>query len=222
MKGWIANTHHGWFDFLAQKRVWPEVNFWTPSDYYALHGEPGSPFFFRLLAPRNKIRGFGYVQRVRPLTRVAGVGVLRGGNGSPSFEDMSARLAAIRARSDINGRSSLRQIGCIILADAVFFPPEMWVPQPPDWKKANLRYEGYSLTEGEGRRIWDACLPASRLRSAPGLVMTFGFRRCQARRTATKPVLVRPRTGRGRLPGGRHRRIRAGVRGDRRAFSTCS
>ena len=45
MKGWIANTHHGWFDFLARKPYWPEVNFWTPSDYYAFRGEPGSPFF---------------------------------------------------------------------------------------------------------------------------------------------------------------------------------
>jgi putative restriction endonuclease len=63
VKGWIANTHHDWFDFLAQKRFWPEVNFWTPSDYFAFHGEPGSPFLFRLKSPRNVIGGFGYVQR---------------------------------------------------------------------------------------------------------------------------------------------------------------
>jgi hypothetical protein len=25
-------THADWFDFRAQKRFWPEVNFWTPSD----------------------------------------------------------------------------------------------------------------------------------------------------------------------------------------------
>ena len=57
MKGWIANTHHDWFDFLAQKRFWPEVNFWTPSDYFAFHGEPGSPFFFMPLTLVSGIYG---------------------------------------------------------------------------------------------------------------------------------------------------------------------
>jgi len=25
MEGWVAVTHHGWFDFLARKRIWEEV-----------------------------------------------------------------------------------------------------------------------------------------------------------------------------------------------------
>jgi putative restriction endonuclease len=161
MTGWIANTHHGWFDFLARKRHWPEVNFWTPSDYFAFRGEPGSPFFFRLLSPRNVIGGFGYVQQYARLPEWLAWECFGEANGSPSLDEMSRRLAAIREKSDIRGGSALKQIGCIILADAVFFPPAMWVPQPSNWKKANLRYEGYSLLEGEGQRIWDECLPAA-------------------------------------------------------------
>jgi len=61
MQGWIAVTHSDWFDFLAQQRHREEVNFWSPSDYYAFHGTPGAPFFFKLKAPRNAIGGFGYV-----------------------------------------------------------------------------------------------------------------------------------------------------------------
>ena len=34
MKGWVAITHHNWFDVLARERRRDEVNFWSPSDYY--------------------------------------------------------------------------------------------------------------------------------------------------------------------------------------------
>jgi putative restriction endonuclease len=61
MQGWIAATHSDWFDFLARRRHRDEVNFWTPSDYYAFRGTPGAPFFFKLKTPRNAIGGFGYV-----------------------------------------------------------------------------------------------------------------------------------------------------------------
>jgi hypothetical protein len=142
MKGWIANTHHGWFDFLAQKPYWPEVNFWTPSDYYAFRGEPGTPFFFRLLAPRNKIGGFGYVQRYARLPEWLAWECFGEGNGASSLQVMSERLAEIRARSDIRGGADLKQIGCIILAEAVFFPPEMWIGQPFDWQRTTCGTRG--------------------------------------------------------------------------------
>lgn len=193
MKGWIANTHHDWFDFLVQRRFWPEVNFWTPSDYYAFHGQPGSPFFFRLKAPRNVIGGFGYVQRFARLPEWLAWECFGEGNGAPSLQVMSERLATIRAKSDIKGGSEFKQIGCIILADAVFFAPEMWVPQPSDWKRFNLRYEGYSLLEGEGLRIWNQCLPAAvalgagtAAESVPTSAARWG-----------EPTLVAPRLGQG-------------------------
>ncbi len=34
MEGWVAVTHDDWFDYLAERVLWDEVNFWTPSDYY--------------------------------------------------------------------------------------------------------------------------------------------------------------------------------------------
>lgn len=194
MKGWIANTHHDWFDFLAQKRFWPEVNFWTPSDYFAFRGESGSPFFFRLLSPRNVIGGFGYVQRFARLPEWLAWECFGEGNGASSLQIMSDRLAKIRLKSDIKDRGEFKQIGCIILADAVFFPPEMWVAQPSNWKKANLRYEGYSLDEGEGRRIWNACLPTAVALGAGPVIPE--EQEVPAARWG-EPVLVRPRLGQG-------------------------
>lgn len=198
MKGWIANTHHDWFDFLAQKPFWPEVNFWNPSDFYAFRGEPGSPFFFRLKSPRNVIGGFGYVQRFARLPEWLAWECFGEGNGAPSFDVMSARLAALREKSDIQGSGELKQIGCIILADAVFFPREMWIPQPVDWKKNNLRYAGYSMLEGEGARIWNECLPLAALVGEDA-----SLAECVEPPPVVdqprwgEPVLVRPRLGQG-------------------------
>lgn len=194
MKGWIANTHPGWFDFLAQRRFWPEVNFWLPSDYYAFRGEHGSPFFFRLLSPRNAIGGFGYVQRYARLPEWLAWECFGEGNGAPTLEVMSARLAKIREKSDIQGGSEFKQIGCIILADAVFFPPDMWVRQPSDWKPNNLRYAGYSLLEGEGKRVWDECLPAA---VALGAGVTESVEPTEPAARWSDPVMVRRRLGQG-------------------------
>jgi putative restriction endonuclease len=195
MKGWIANTHHDWFDFLAQRPYWPEVNFWTPSDYYAFRGEPGAPFFFRLKSPRNAIGGFGYVQRFARLPEWLAWECFGEGNGAPSLEVMSARLHAIREKSDIQGTGDLKQIGCIILADAVFFQSELWVRQPSDWAKQNLRYTGYSLDEGEGLRIWNECLPLAALVGGPATDERPAP--IEVERRYGSPALIRPRLGQG-------------------------
>ena len=194
MKGYIANTHPGWFDFLARKPFWPEVNFWNPSDYYAFRGEPGSPFFFRLLSPRNAIGGFGYVQSFARLPEWLAWECFGEGNGAASFEEMSARLSQLRAKTGIKGGGEFKQIGCIILADVVFFPPEMWVKQPSDWAPQNLRYAGYSMVDGEGARIWNQCLPlATLLTEGVGASMPPAVEQPRW----GEPVLVRPRLGQG-------------------------
>jgi putative restriction endonuclease len=70
---------------------------------------------------------------------------------------MQARLNAIREQNQIAVGRDLKQIGCIILGSAVFFPENLWVRQPSDWGRQNLRYKGYDLTQGEGLRIWREC-----------------------------------------------------------------
>jgi putative restriction endonuclease len=197
MKGWIANTHHDWFDFLAQKQFWPEVNFWNPSDYYAFRGEPGSPFFFRLTSPRSVIGGFGYVQGFARLPEWMAWECFGEGNGAPSFEVMSARLAALRTKSNIKGSGEFKQIGSIILADAVFFPREMWVRQPSDWAPQNLRYAGYSLLEGEGARVWNECLPLATLLTEQAQAVGVEPTMVVEPPRHGQPVLVRPRLGQG-------------------------
>lgn len=157
MKGFVANTHSDWFDFLERKSRWEEVNFWNPSDYYAFRGEPGSPFFFRLKTPRNAIGGFGFVSGFARLPEWLAWECFGEGNGAATFAEMQSRLKAIREQNQIAVGRDLQQIGCIILASAVFFPRDLWVRQPSDWGRQNLRYKGYDLIHGEGFRVWKEC-----------------------------------------------------------------
>lgn len=194
MKGYIANTHQDWFDFLARKGTWPEVNFWNPSDFYAFRGELGSPFIFRLKSPRNAIGGFGFVQGFARMAEWWAWQCFGEGNGAPTEEAFTTRIQRIRESAGIQSSPGLKQIGCILLRDAVFFPREMWVPQPSDWGRANLRYKGYDLTAGEGKRVWDHCLPAAVLlgptAAAESVPTAEGPR-------YGEPTLVRPRLGQG-------------------------
>jgi len=192
MKGYVANTHSDWFDFLAQRSAWEEVNFWNPSDYYAFRGEPGSPFIFRLKSPRNAIGGFGIVARFAKLPEWLAWECFAQGNGAATFEEMQARLSAIRTQNDIRGSGELKQIGCIILSNAVFFTRDAWIAQPSDWGRQNMRYKTYDLTQGEGLRIWRECQERV---AAPQLVFPAAEQPTLPRWGS--PVMVTPRLGQG-------------------------
>jgi len=197
MEGWVAVTHNGWFDFLSKKRTWEEVNFWTPSDHYAFHGTPGAPFLFKLKSPSNAIGGFGFFSRFDRLPEWLAWECFREGNGSKTLEDMQARLGDIRERNRMAARTGLSQIGCILLADAVFFPPDMWIPQPSDWPPQNLRSKRYDLTVGEGQRVWQQCLErAATLKALDGWAAASPLLVRESERFG-EPVLVRPRLGQG-------------------------
>jgi putative restriction endonuclease len=182
-----------WFDFLAERRCWAEVNFWNPSDFYAFRGEPGSPFFFRLKSPRNAIGGFGIVSGFSRLPEWLAWESFGQANGAPTFQQMQARLHTIRLQNKIERYGELQQIGCILLAQAVFFTPDMWVVQPTDWGRQNLRYKGYDLSQGEGLRVWRECEE----RAASLVVNVRLEANAPAEQRWGQPTLVIPRLGQG-------------------------
>jgi len=204
MEGWVAPTDYEWYAFLRETGPYEEVNFWTPSDYFGFRGTPGAPFLFKLKAqkrknsglPHNVIAGFGIVSRFAKLEDWLAWECFGPGNGAPTFSKMKARVDEYRSKNELKGGAGVPQIGCIVLSDAVFFPPELCIPQPSDWPPRNLRPMRYDLTVGEGQRVWAACqanLSAYTVNVSPDLVA----RVREASPRYGEPVLVRPRIGQG-------------------------
>ena len=194
MQGYVAVTDYGWFQHLAQTLLWEEVNFWRPSDRRAFRGVPGTPFFFKLKAPHNAIGGFGFVARFARLPEWLAWECFGEANGAASFAELEISLQRNRAGHRSKDAGPLSQIGCILLSDAVFFPPDYWIPQPSDWSSNNLTNKRYDLSYGEGLRIWQACTEnAMALRVSHSLEEGVA----EAPPRYGQPQLVKPRFGQG-------------------------
>lgn len=193
--GTIAPTDYGWYSFLSRRRHWDEVNFWTPSTYFAFAAPEYSPFLFKLKAPHNAVAGFGYFARYAPLPDWLAWDCFGEGNGCASLDQLQARLQAIRRGFRYVGSEPMPQIGCIVVVDAVFFQPDEWVRQPSDWPARSLRATRCDVEEGEGQRVWEECLERvfvwERLRGANSLTIEEG------EATYGAPTIITPRLGQG-------------------------
>jgi putative restriction endonuclease len=195
MTGYIANTDQKWFEFLRSLPPQEEVNFWNPSDRNQFGGPVGTPFIFRLKSPIHKIGGFGLVTWADRMPEWLAWECFGQGNGAPTLDALRVQIANLRESSDIQKRDTLDQIGCIILGQPVFFPPELWIPQPDGWPTMTMRSKKYDLTVGEGKRVWDACLERARALPLPAVDPPLpGV--ATGDRFGT-PTLVAPRLGQG-------------------------
>ena len=163
VKGYLAITDHDWFTFLGERQPLDEVNFWQPSAH-GFRAAPGTPFLFKLKAPHNAIGGFGVFARYEEASPTLAWEAFGEKNGAPSFPEMWRRIGRYARRP---GDPSHR-IGCIMVADPVFLPPEEWIPQPRDWKPNIVSGAGIDLSIGEGRRVWEACQARCGGDRAPG------------------------------------------------------
>jgi len=160
MWGTVAVTDYGWYKFLLRAAP-EEVNFWTPSDRRAFHGDPSSPFFFKLKAPHKAICGYGLFARWASLPDWLAWECFGTGNGCASLAELRARIGAIRGRIGYVPGAGVDNIGCILLVQAVFFPPDRWITQPSDWPPRTVTSKAYDLTRDEGARIWREALERS-------------------------------------------------------------
>lgn len=158
MRGYVANTDFDWYVFLRSQPELDEVNFWLPSDTRAFRSIPvGAPFFFKLKRPHYAIGGFGFYAGHSVLPAWLAWDTYGIGNGAPDFEEMRRRIEKYRRPRTISPQGNY-YIGCLMIYQPVFFSPDDWIPQPADWKKNVVQGATYDLTEGEGRRVWEACL----------------------------------------------------------------
>lgn len=197
MEGTIAITDYGWYEYLSSLGNLDEVNFWTPSAYWSFRGEIGSPFFFKLKARyNNAICGFGIFTRYSKLPDWLAWDSFQTRNGCPTLDAMRERIGRIRDRIDYQGPKSKNEIGCILLAQPVFFSEKNWIRGPHDWPPANLRNKKYNLSSGEGLRIWNECLERISPSDVPKQISDIPVVSDVSVRYGT-PLLVQPRLGQG-------------------------
>jgi putative restriction endonuclease len=190
VRGFVANTDFDWYQFLRARPELREVNFWRPSQarFGALHS--GELFFFKLKAPHNAIGGFGLFTRAVVLPVWEAWDVFELANGVTDRDSLLARLGRLSHGAG-KGITIDDWIGCLAIAEPVFFPPDSWVPVPSDWSRSIVSGKGYDLTTGEGRRLYEACLEAAAVSDQEA---EWSVEALSATRRG-KPLEVRPRLG---------------------------
>ncbi|HCX28290.1 MAG TPA: restriction endonuclease [Blastocatellia bacterium] len=109
-------------------------------------------------APHRAIAGFGYFATWSTLPDWLAWECFGDGNGCATLDDLQHRIAGIRQRIGYVPQGQVANIGCTILVQPTFFAKDSWIPQPFDWSDRIVTTRSYDLTEGEGLRIWEACL----------------------------------------------------------------
>jgi putative restriction endonuclease len=197
VQGTIAITDYGWYERLRDQPGLEEVNFWKPSATRTFQAEQFSPFLFKLRAPRNAICGFAFFARYSRLPDWLAWECFQIGNGCASLAEMRARVSTIRERIRYRGGQSASVIGCVLLVQPVFFPPERWVQAPRDWPVRTQVDKKYDLSRDEGARIWAECRAvASELSEAEREQPAASVAENGAARYGT-PFLIAPRLGQG-------------------------
>jgi len=184
----VANTDNSWFDFLSSEPNITEVNFWWPGEMGFHAVQPGELLVFRLKSPRNKVGGFGVFSDYSSLPLQIAWDSFGRANGVASFEALRSAISEYRATLV----GPMTNIGCTVLVDPVFFPPDLWFDLPPSWSRSIQRGKVYSTDQEEGRRLWDQLHDVAHMCTA---TLSYEMSEVQARYGA--PTLVTPRLGQG-------------------------
>ncbi len=137
-------TDEEWFRFLAARPSLDEVNFWRPSGHGAFKAlTPGEPFFFKTHHPHNKVVGGGFFSGFVRL-RVSEAWEFYGQtNGAVDLEQMRRRIGHYRRQAIHPGEDPT--IGCVLVRDTRFFPPNEVVAPPPEFAPNIVQGKTYDL-----------------------------------------------------------------------------
>src|SRR5689334_7908487 len=125
---YVGNTDNSWFDFLSAAQGLLEVNFWWPGETPFRALQDGELFAFRLKSPRNKIGGFGVFNSYSPLPIQMAWDTFGQANGVPSADALRQAIATYRTGTAV---TQATPIGCTILVEPIFFPPDLWFDVSP-------------------------------------------------------------------------------------------
>ncbi len=157
MRGFVAPTDYGWYQFLRVRPELREVNFWRPSQASFGALRTGELFFFKLKSPHDMIGGFGLFTRGAVMPAWEAWDVFGAANGTATLDELLARMGRLsgarRGALDVD-----TWIGCLAINEPIFFPPDEWVPVPADWSRNIVSGKTYDLSVGEGKLLYERCL----------------------------------------------------------------
>jgi putative restriction endonuclease len=155
MHAFVAVTDNDWYRRLAAIPKLDEVNFWQPSGGRGFHAlSPGEPLLFKLHAPERMIAGGGFFAHHTVLPVSLAWEAFGEKNGAGSLQEMRQRIE--RYRRTPPDPSDDYQIGCIVLTEPFFFPPEEWFPPPEDFHPSIQVGKRYDLRQApHGTKLWE-------------------------------------------------------------------
>ncbi|HRI48282.1 MAG TPA: hypothetical protein PK559_14335 [Ignavibacteriaceae bacterium] len=137
----IAITNQNWFDFLSDKDLTEEVNFWTPT-LWNPKIDPGSKWFFMLKSPIRKISGYGIYREYTELSITNTWEKYGEKNGSANMESLVSMLSEHIDPKNYN----THKIGSILLTDVVYYDKQNFIlPETYniDFPSAIMKYKKY-------------------------------------------------------------------------------
>ena len=131
-----------------------EVNFWRPRKQQAVRSiPPGAPFFLRLKRPTYAIAGWGFFSHWRLIPFREAWDLFGPKNGAPSFEVFRRNITRLRKSDPV--APGAKPIGCVMLRDVTFLPPERWLAWGvnENWSRTIVNDNTYDMLEEPGRRL---------------------------------------------------------------------
>jgi putative restriction endonuclease len=146
VRAYVGVTDGEWYRFLSARPTLQEVNFWQPSGSRGFHAVgPGEPFFFKTHYPHNRIVGGGFFSSPAQLHVSEAWELFREANGVESLEQMRARIGRYRRAPIGSGEDPV--IGCLLIRDVRFFPPDTDMAPPPGFARNIVQGKSYDLAE---------------------------------------------------------------------------
>lgn len=151
MKFWIGITDNDWYKYLSTIQP-DEINFWQPGAGGFKVLEPGEPFLFKLHYPKHYIVGGGFFVRYTQLPLSIMWEVFGRKNGAEDYHTLYSLIMKRRSSSGANEHNP--SVGCIILNNPFFFPRELWIEPPVNFKKNIVKGKTYETHATTGREVW--------------------------------------------------------------------
>jgi putative restriction endonuclease len=184
----VAITDYDWYRHLASQPEIDEINFWQPKPG-GVRDPLGTPWLFKLHAPRNVIVGGAFFTYYARLPVGMAWETFGPKNGVDSFEELLTKVSEYRKVPP----REIDEIGCVILGQPFFFEESQWIPIPADWSPNIVKGKHYALKDPVGAHLWQQV--AGRIQMANFAASPI----IDPKRPPAvgKPLLVVPRLGQG-------------------------